>query len=132
MNTADRSLQNMDYAVRRRFSFEHIKAEAPQDETMKRIFDKVHEDIVKSVVRGVDPEDIMPGISYFTVDKDDDDKVNKEHLEYKIKYELIPLLKEYAKDGMLTKMVKLENDKSLVELLKNSGTDYSDILINMA
>ena len=132
MNTADRSLQNMDYAVRRRFSFEHIKAEAPQDETMKRIFDKVHEDIVKSVVRGVDPEDIMPGISYFTVDKDDDDKLNKEHLEYKIKYELIPLLKEYAKDGMFTKMVKLENGESLVKLLKNSETNYSDILINMA
>ena len=53
-------------------------------------------------------------------------------MEYKIKYELIPLLKEYAKDGMLTKMVKLENDKSLAELLKNSGADYSDILIEMA
>ena len=92
---------------------------------MKRIFDKVHDDIVKSVARGVDPEDIMPGISYFTV-------VNQDHLEYKIKYELIPLLKEYAKDGMFTKMVKLENGESLVKLIKNSETNYSDILINMA
>ena len=125
MNTADRSLQNMDYAIRRRFSFEQIKAEVPSYEPMKRIFDKVHDDIVKSVARGVDPEDIMPGISYFTV-------VNQDHLEYKIKYELIPLLKEYAKDGMFTKMVKLENGESLVKLLKNSETNYSDILINMA
>ena len=130
MNTADRSLQNMDYAVRRRFSFEHIKAEAPQDKTMKSIFDKVHKDIVQSVARGVDPEDIMPGISYFLLNKEKGTR--EEKIEYKIKYELIPLLKEYAKDGMLTKMVKLENDKSLVELLKNSGADYSDILIEMA
>jgi len=79
---------------------------------------------MKSVARGIDPEDIMPGISYFLVNGKDKkseldlDSYDEEHRKYKMKYELIPLLREYAKNGMFTKRKKLDiNEKSLVELL---------------
>lgn len=46
------------------------------------------------------------------------DSYDEEHRKYKMKYELIPLLREYAKNGMFTKRKKLDiNEKSLVELL---------------
>ena len=143
MNTADRSLQALDYAVRRRFTFKKVKSELPkpkqQEEDVKNkgcyeiangqffcqnIFKKVQEDVMKSVARGIDPEDIMPGISYFLVNGKDKkseldlDSYDEEHRKYKMKYELIPLLREYAKNGMFTKRKKLDiNEKSLVELL---------------
>lgn len=145
MNTADRSLQALDYAVRRRFTFKKVKAELPdpkppeQKEDVKdkgcyeienghffcqNVFKKVQEDVMKSVARGIDPEDIMPGISYFLVNgkdkksESDPDSYDEEHRKYKMKYELIPLLREYAKNGMFTKRKKLDiNGKSLVELL---------------
>lgn len=37
----------------------------------QNIFKKVQEDVMKSVARGIDPEDIMPGISYFLVNGKD-------------------------------------------------------------
>ena len=145
MNTADRSLQALDYAVRRRFTFKKVKAELPDPKPPKQkedvkdkgcyeienghffcqnVFKKVQEDVMKSVARGIDPEDIMPGISYFLVNgknkktESDPDSYDEDHLKYKMKYELIPLLREYAKNGMFTKRKKLDiNEKSLVELL---------------
>ena len=151
MNTADRSLQALDYAVRRRFTFKKVKSELPkpkqQEEDVKNkgcyeisngqffcqnIFKKVQEDVMKSVARGIDPEDIMPGISYFLVNgkdkksESDPDSYDEEHRKYKMKYELIPLLREYAKNGMFTKRKKLDiNGKSLVEVLyDNTYFDY--------
>lgn len=157
MNTADRSLQALDYAVRRRFTFKKVKAELPdpkppeQKEDVKdegcyeiangqffcqNIFKKVQEDVMKSVARGIDPEDIMPGISYFLVNgknkktESDPDSYDEDHLKYKMEYELIPLLREYAKNGMFTKRKKLEleeESQSLIELL-HSG-NYLKILL---
>lgn len=87
---------------------------------------------MKSVARRIDPEDIMPGISYFLVNgknkktESDPDSYDEDHLKYKMEYELIPLLREYAKNGMFTKRKKLDiNGKSLVELLyDNTYFDY--------
>lgn len=148
MNTADRSLQALDYAVRRRFAFEKMKAEdmIPQNDGEKdnnyyyqiaggkhekkkyfleKAFEQVKEDVEKSVARGIIPEDIMPGASYFIVNGKDkeDDKYDEEHFKYKMEYELIPLLKEYIKDGLFTtrKKISKEGDKSLIELLREGN-----------
>jgi hypothetical protein len=55
------------------------------------------------------PEEVMLGHSYFiTKEKVDDDKIPDEdkQMELKLKYEVVPILKEYVKDGIL-----VENDE---------------------
>lgn len=150
MNTADRSIGSMDYAVRRRFTFIKIPSEKPipkrksdmnkqyylakdNDKNgdsvffLNNIYEKVKADFECSCSNGVDPEDIMPGVSYFLVkaDKANETQPWNQHKEYKLKYELIPLLKEYAKDGLFTKRKKLLDDertRSLSEILLDN--DY--------
>lgn len=119
MNTADRSLQNLDYAVRRRFTFEKFKSGETQirNKKLKKAFNTVRNDIEASVARGIDPEDIMPGVSYFIVKQKAEGDYDEEHFKYKMKYELIPLLNEYAKDGMFTKRKKIDDNLSLTEFL---------------
>ena len=150
MNTADYALSQLDYAIRRRFCFVKMEAREPErigdskidskenSETdsekgyitesqkyfCKQVFYKVKKDIKASVANGIEAEDIMPGISYFLVNEDNG-KPDKEHFEYKMKYELIPLLKEYAKNSMFTKRKKLEGlNLSLIEILQTKEEYY--------
>ncbi len=107
MNTADRSVGHIDYAIRRRFAFIPV----PPDKTVivntealalfekiKSIFEKnLSADFAHSI------DDIMIGHSYFLVEKD-------EELQIKLEYEIKPLLREYVKDGILTCEIKIIND----------------------
>jgi len=102
MNTTDRSVGNIDYAVRRRFAFVTLKAdrqilvgkygeESKQVKLFDSVFiflddDKKHPDM--------DIDDLMVGHSYFMADDD-----NK--LRMKLEYEIIPLIQEYSKDGII-------------------------------
>lgn len=102
MNTTDRSVGNIDYAVRRRFAFVTLKAdrqilvgkygeESKQVKLFDSVFtflddDKKHPDM--------DIDDLMVGHSYFMADDD-----NK--LRLKLEYEIISLIQEYSKDGII-------------------------------
>ena len=102
MNTTDRSVGNIDYAVRRRFAFVTLKADrqilvnkygekSKQVQLFDAVFaflndDKKHPDM--------DIEDLMVGHSYFMADDDNE-------LKLKLKYEIIPLIREYSKDGIV-------------------------------
>lgn len=95
MNTADRSVSHIDYAIRRRFTFipvpsndsavTHNKAKA-LFLTIKLIFDQ-------HTSPEFDQLSIQIGHSYFLVDD------NEIHM--KLKYEIKPLLLEYVNDGVL-------------------------------
>lgn len=101
MNTTDRSTGTLDYAVRRRFAFvtleanENILEETNACEQAKALFKDVKAFIENNKLEDIDIGDLMIGHSYFMTDKP---KV----LKQKIKYEVIPLVKEYIKDGILT------------------------------
>lgn len=97
MNTTDRSTGTLDYAIRRRFAFLTTPArrEVIKDETAARMFDDVKKFIENHKYANMDIEDLMVGHSYFMAD-------NHEELAMKIKYEVVPLIKEYIKDGILT------------------------------
>ncbi|MBE6486636.1 MAG: AAA family ATPase [Methanosphaera stadtmanae] len=103
MNTADRSLALLDYALRRRFSFFNLTPAFDSDNfveyrnALSNIkFNKVintikelNKEIASDETLG---EGFMIGHSYFTNLKQEN--VNKK-LEYVIEYEIIPLLQEY-------------------------------------
>ena len=119
MNTADRSLGSLDYAIRRRFAF---IAERPiglvDDRFNAELFEKVSRLFVKNFdaykASGWDatmrllpadtlsdeykPEDVWIGHSYFLMQ----DEEGVDNSRERILYELIPLLEEYVRDGVLT------------------------------
>ncbi len=97
MNTTDRSTGTLDYAVRRRFAFLTVPAKRDiiRSETAKQLFDDVKVFIEHHKSTDMDIEDLMVGHSYFMAE-------NTDEFVMKIKYEVIPLIKEYIKDGILT------------------------------
>ena len=109
MNTADRSVGHIDYAIRRRFAFEYIEPRNIKGEELQdgAIFD---EKLFKSVQdifdnhtwlsEEFDKRDVAIGHSYFITY---DDPTKGMSRDMRIKYEVRPLLEEYIKDGILKK-----------------------------
>jgi GTPase subunit of restriction endonuclease len=119
MNTADRSLGSLDYAIRRRFAF---IAEKPfgleVDGFDEDLFEKVSSLFVKNFdeykesgwdltmkLESADtlseeykPEDVWIGHSYFLMQ----DEEGNDNTTDRLQYEIIPLLEEYVRDGVLT------------------------------
>ncbi|CAG5072942.1 hypothetical protein DYBT9623_04478 [Dyadobacter sp. CECT 9623] len=117
MNTADRSVGHIDYAIRRRFAFmDVLPSPVPVHVAAKKLFKQVSELFVSNydlidwkdpkpirseyVAADFRPEDIWIGHSYFMSEKQDEEEA-KADLEIRLKYEILPLLKEYIKDGLL-------------------------------
>ena len=107
MNTTDRSVGTIDYALRRRFAFLTVKANESivsrqNGELGKKAVDyyrKVYEHLKKYPSGDIDLDDLMIGHSYFIAD-------SIPSLELKWKYEVLPLLEEYYKDGLISKPFK--------------------------
>lgn len=107
MNTTDRSVGTIDYALRRRFAFLTVKADEKivsrqNGEIGKKAVDyykKVYEHLKKYPSGDIDLDDLMIGHSYFIAD-------SIPSLELKWKYEVLPLLEEYYKDGLISKPFK--------------------------
>lgn len=102
MNTADRSVGNIDYAIRRRFAFVDV---LPEDlsTTLKDKFNKVLFDKVTTLFnhntclsKEFEAKDVQLGHSYF-IDKTEEGATMQMRLDYEIK----PILREYIKDGVL-------------------------------
>ena len=108
MNTADRSVGHIDYAIRRRFAFESVlpDKEAINLDDGKKLFEKVEKLFKQDDGKRADTlsiefssDDLMLGHSYFIAN-------DKDELEEKLKYQIKPLLEEYVKDGVLTDEAK--------------------------
>lgn len=132
MNTADRSVGHIDYAIRRRFAFvDVLPTPEPIREVGKELFKKVsslfiknfdtidwlHPKLERSEFLASDfrPDDVWLGHSYFiTNEKDETGKLldEKEQLKIKLEYEIKPILKEYLKDGILN-----ESAREIIEKL---------------
>ena len=108
MNTTDRSTGTIDYAVRRRFAFVTLEAKeevirnwciaqsVPSDvmNAALELFRQISEFIAEHKASDFELEDLKVGHSYFMAKK-----LNE--LRLKMRYEVVPLLKEYIKDGIL-------------------------------
>ena len=119
MNTADRSLGSLDYAIRRRFAFIVEKpfgldVEGFDKKLFKKVsslfvknFDKYKEsgwdktmklEPAKTLSDGYKPEYVWIGHSYFLMQ----DEEGEDNTSNRLLYEIIPLLEEYIRDGVMT------------------------------
>jgi len=102
MNTADRSIGYIDYAVRRRFAFVSV---LPDDKYLKekgkKLFHAVS-DLFEGDNNHLSPDfhkdDVQPGHTYFMIQEGES---ADEVLAMKFTYQVYPLLREYYKDGVL-------------------------------
>lgn len=108
MNTADRSVGHIDYAIRRRFAFVDVLPELLEED--KDIYfntdgyNKVAALFTRNNVSNeFEVEDVQVGHSYFIVEKKDvkPELERDELFKLKMKYEVLPILYEYVKDGVL-------------------------------
>ena len=120
MNTADRSVGFIDYAIRRRFAFvsiysdrsiiESFYSDAELKECALSLFDKIHDIIYENIAYEFCADDIMIGHSYFMAS-------SKEELAQNLDYGIKPLLREYASDGILSMEREKTGKCSLIEEL---------------
>ena len=110
MNTTDRSVGSIDYALRRRFTFVTIKADPKVIENYYsnnsnlqsdalNLFNNVNKFIEDNKACEMDLEDLKPGHSYYLASDEDE-------LEERWNYEILPLLVEYYNDGLVDKSPK--------------------------
>lgn len=125
MNTADRSLDTIDYAIRRRFAFITEKPQEIDDDNFNsELFREVSslfisnydeyaesgfDDTIKllpaeTLSEEYRPEDVWIGHSYFIMD-------GEYALQDRLLFEIIPLLEEYIRDGVLTSEAQQTIDK---------------------
>ena len=125
MNTTDRSTGTIDYALRRRFAFVTLQADAsviekhysePSQVGLKEMALALFNDIKSFIEKpehlcgDLGIEDLMVGHSYFMAD-------SEEELEDKVEYEILPLIAEYINDGILN--VKVEEKKKAFDAWRN-------------
>jgi Cdc6-like AAA superfamily ATPase len=111
MNTADRSIGHMDYAIRRRFGFVDI---LPNQKYVPAFAQALFREVSRLFINNYDtlnwgnplletsnvlaadfkPEFVWLGHSYFMA-------ANEMELALKLEYEIKPLLKEYLREGIL-------------------------------
>ena len=134
MNTADRSIGSIDYAVRRRFAFIPVKPDGSlikdtwhtEDigNKAEKLFDSISV-ILKERKNWEDPDidvdDFIIGHTYFLGLKAQNSASTeeKEYLEFRIKYQVMPILEEYVKDGLLKKDAFTELKQEINNLLSS-------------
>ncbi len=98
MNTADRSVGHIDYAIRRRFAFVNVDPDINViiNQKAKNLFEQIDLLFKEYISPDFQASDVMIGHSYFIVE----DK-NEAELKIKWDYEIKPILREYIKDGIL-------------------------------
>lgn len=97
MNTADRSIASIDLAIRRRFAFVAIppKRAVVADQRLTQateIFDRLTDVFVEHAPD--DALELLPGHAYFLAK-------SEAELHQRFRFELIPLLDEYLRQGFL-------------------------------
>ncbi len=101
MNTADRSLSVVDFALRRRFAWYTLRPRKIKADTGKKFMENLYDKFENIFLQYATDEELnlQPGQSYFIVSKQD----SKAEMKDRMIYELMPLIKEYLTEGYLLK-----------------------------
>lgn len=93
MNTADRSLAVVDFALRRRFAWYTLKPKAIKSKQFfNEDFSRIQE--IFDWYASSSELNLQPGQGYFIADTEDE-------MKNRIRYEIFPLIKEYLQEGLL-------------------------------
>lgn len=93
MNTADRSLAVVDFALRRRFAWYSLKPKVINSKKFyKEDFSRFQE--IFDWYASSTELTLQPGQGYFLADSEDE-------MNNRIRYEIFPLIKEYLQEGLL-------------------------------
>lgn len=93
MNTADRSLAVVDFALRRRFAWYSLKPKAIDlKQFYNNDFFRIQE--IFDWYASSTELNLQPGQGYFIAD-------SEEEMQNRIRYEIFPLIKEYLQEGLL-------------------------------
>jgi hypothetical protein len=93
MNTADRSLAVVDFALRRRFAWYSLKPKViNSNQFFKEDFNRIQE--IFDWYASSTELNLQPGQGYFIADSEDE-------MKNRIRYEIFPLIKEYLQEGLL-------------------------------
>ena len=119
MNTADRSIALVDYAIRRRFAFVQLNpsreviADYYGNKTLGEkalaLFDEVRQQFGPRLNPAYTEEDVAVGHTYFLAE-------SAGELAAKMAFGVAPLLREYAKEGILEGDIELDLDGQKVNL----------------
>ena len=101
MNTADRSLAVVDFALRRRFAWYTIRPQVIEPKDGQTFHKDLFRDFCDIFERYASDEELnlQPGPSYFLTSSKD----GKQLMKLRLIYELLPLIKEYLAEGLLQK-----------------------------
>lgn len=99
MNTADRSLAVVDFALRRRFAWYTLRPHEINTGSGKIFMKNIYKKFADIFYEYATDEELnlQPGQSYFIVDKGD----KESEMNDRLVYELMPLIKEYLAEGYL-------------------------------
>ena len=132
MNTADRSVGYIDYAIRRRFAFVNVLPKELEGNFDKNLFKAVSKLFIENYDEYINntetelkraktlspefkPEDVWLGQSYFIQKKYSDGKDVPMSIRWE--YEIKPILLEYIKDGILIDNIKIEEQMQEIKTL---------------
>lgn len=116
MNTADRSIAIVDYALRRRFSFIDLKPDFTDlndqcDDEIVKIISEIEN--INNILLQNNSSGYMIGHSYFMFEKEENEDIIKEKIYLNLKYQVLPILEEYIQEGL----VKEEDIEKLKDLI---------------
>ena len=112
MNTADRSVGHIDYAIRRRFAFVDVLPKDLTNELGDNFAEKLYEEVSKlfegnTLSPEFRKEEVQLGHSYFITEQIP--------IAIRWEYEIKPILLEYIKDGVLINVEeKIQNIEKIV------------------
>lgn len=116
MNTADKSIGSIDYAIRRRFLFvnclpdtdcvkEYIHRNSSEEpglsEKVETLMKNLKTLVDKHIEKNYYAKDFYIGHTYFLVK-------SEEEMKLRLEYQILPILREYAENGVLTKLNHIE------------------------
>ena len=137
MNTVDKSIGSIDYAIRRRFLFVNclpdiscvtdyiISQKNPEpglSEKVVKLMENLKTLVDKHIEKNYYAKDFYIGHTYFLVE-------SEKEMKLRLQYQILPILREYAENGVLVNLNQIEIGEKEARLFSEylQGKEIADI-----